>query len=243
MFIGVVGEVLTERKLILKNEEEKRDAIEGVASWVLVFGLAISLAALIGTNGYFKGTIASLNLQAQQAEERAAKDEKEAASFQSQIADSNARVKEAEAKVTTAEAESREASAKVAKADARIAEAQQKAAEANRAAESERLARVRMEQRLAWRNLTTEQAKSIAGKLLPFEGQLFDFVTYPDNGECINFENLLYRVVSRGGWVLDPNRKWQVQMTLKVGIVVEVSEAAGKSVNEAALALVSALNG
>ncbi len=78
VFIGVVGEVLTERNLVLKGAAEKRDAVEGVSSWILAVGLAISLAALIRTNGYFNRTIASLNLQAKQAGERAAQDERDA---------------------------------------------------------------------------------------------------------------------------------------------------------------------
>ncbi|MDE3188492.1 MAG: hypothetical protein KGM96_13340 [Acidobacteriota bacterium] len=156
VFIGVVGEVLTERELVLKDDEEKRDAIEGVSSWILVAGLAISLSALIGTNEYFNGTIAALNLQAVKAR-------READSFQSQIADSTARTKEAEAKVASAEAESEDAMAKVATADVRIADAEERAAKANQSAEEERIERLKLEAQIAPRRLTNEEARDILG--------------------------------------------------------------------------------
>jgi hypothetical protein len=82
VFLGVVGEVLAERKLILKSNELRRDALEGYASWVLVAGLAISLGALVGTNEHFNSTIADLNTQAARSNERAAKASLEAAQLQ-----------------------------------------------------------------------------------------------------------------------------------------------------------------
>src|SRR5690349_1272089 len=72
VFLGVTGEVLAERRLILKNNEMRRDALEGVASWILIIGLATSLAALVGTNEHFNSTIADLNNEAARSNERAA---------------------------------------------------------------------------------------------------------------------------------------------------------------------------
>jgi len=71
VLIGVVLEVICERKLILKNDAERRDRIEGVGGWILVVGLCISFSALIGTNEYFNGTIADLNTQTSSAIEAA----------------------------------------------------------------------------------------------------------------------------------------------------------------------------
>jgi len=82
VFVGVVGEVLAEHKLILKDDQARRDALEVIASWVLVAGLAISLGALIGTNEHFNGTIANLNNQAATSNERAAKASRDAAELQ-----------------------------------------------------------------------------------------------------------------------------------------------------------------
>jgi len=58
VFIGVVGEVFAEWT------EPERRRLAKAASIVLVIGLAISLAALIGTNEHFNDTIAGLNAQA-----------------------------------------------------------------------------------------------------------------------------------------------------------------------------------
>jgi hypothetical protein len=64
VFVGVIIEVFAEW-----GEPEKKKLAK-VGSIVLVIGLAISLSALIGTNEYFNGTIADLNLKASQAKER-----------------------------------------------------------------------------------------------------------------------------------------------------------------------------
>ena len=72
VFIGVVGEVFAEWR------EPERKKLGKASSIVLVIGLALSLASLIGTNEYFNGTIAELNLQAAKANECAAALEKQA---------------------------------------------------------------------------------------------------------------------------------------------------------------------
>ena len=82
VFLGVVGEVLAERKLILKSDESRRNALEAFASWILIVGLAISLAALIGTNEHFNSTIADLNNQAAKSNERAAEASRRAEELQ-----------------------------------------------------------------------------------------------------------------------------------------------------------------
>lgn len=85
VFVGVLLEVLCERELILKSNEPRRDRLEGIGSWVLILGLAVSLAALIGTNEYFNTTIADLNLKAAQANDRAAANANEAASAEGRL--------------------------------------------------------------------------------------------------------------------------------------------------------------
>ncbi|HUN83311.1 MAG TPA: hypothetical protein VMU48_02980 [Terracidiphilus sp.] len=72
VFVGVVLEVVCERKLIFKNEDECRERWEGRGSWLLIAGLAISLGALWATNKYFKETIAELSRQSETAKKQAA---------------------------------------------------------------------------------------------------------------------------------------------------------------------------
>src|SRR5262249_44734132 len=52
-----------------------------------------------------------------------------------------------------------------------IAQAQKDAAEARRTAEQERLARVKIEERVAWRRLTKDQQSEIASRLRRFSGE------------------------------------------------------------------------
>ncbi len=169
VFLGVVGEIYAEW------EEPHKDKLAKVSSVVLVIGLAVSLASLIGTNESFNSTIANLNLQAQQARAEAAQNEKEAAQARKDAAEANARAAASEAKVAAAEAEakaseakvavaeneSKGAAAKVATADARIAEAQKGAATATEAADRERLAEAQLEVLVAPRRLTLDQQEKI----------------------------------------------------------------------------------
>jgi hypothetical protein len=73
VFLGVVGEVFAEWR------EPERKRLAKALSVILVVSLAASLAALIGTNEYFNGTIANLNLKASQANAASSKNEVEAA--------------------------------------------------------------------------------------------------------------------------------------------------------------------
>src|SRR6266851_1506813 len=76
--------------------------------------------------------------------------------------------------IATEEKELREhvAQANIRAADAteHAAEANKQAAEANRVAEQERLARVKLEEKLAFRHLTLEQKRSLIAKLAPCAG-------------------------------------------------------------------------
>ena len=65
-----------------------------------------------------------------------------------------------------------QAKERAANAEWRAAEAHQKAAEAYKKAEEEKLARVLIEESIAWRRLSTEQQVSLESKLNFFSGQL-----------------------------------------------------------------------
>lgn len=67
VFIGVVGEVFAGWR------EPEHKGLERLSSLVLIIGLALSLASLKGTNARFNFTIATLNKEASDADERAAR--------------------------------------------------------------------------------------------------------------------------------------------------------------------------
>jgi hypothetical protein len=111
----------------------------------------------------------------------------EAEGFKSKIASSQVRIRIAEATVASANAAVRDAVAKVATADARIAEAQLAAAGAkkeaamfNETAERERLARVKLEERLNHRVLDRAQRQRMIDALKPFTGTPYELGVNPD---------------------------------------------------------------
>jgi hypothetical protein len=120
--------------------------------------------------------------------------------FESQIADAAARVKSAEAQIASANAAAREAVAKVAQADARIAEANRGAAEANRVAEGERLARERLESRLAGRSITDEQISLAAEQLKQFSEQPSRMDVGISDLEGLRFASRLSLLLTSAGW-------------------------------------------
>jgi hypothetical protein len=107
VFIGVVGEVFAG----WYEPEKKR--LAKASSLVLIVGLALSLAALIKTNEHFNGTIASLNLQSSQANERAAKDEGETAAVKANNLELGIQLAKEEQATADAEKAAAEANAKL----------------------------------------------------------------------------------------------------------------------------------
>jgi hypothetical protein len=130
-----------------------------------------------------------------------------------------------------------------AKANQYAAEANARAAEANKLAESERLARLRIEEKLAWRrlDLNSKQAVSLREKLLPFSGQEYSMGTYNDDPECIELQTAINSVLVAAGWKY-PNPKWGMFAELVRGVVVRMSPNASPSAKHAATALVDGLN-
>ena len=57
-----------------------------------------------------------------------------------------------------------------------------------RIAEQERLARVKIEEKLAWRDLSPEQEKSLSSKMQPFTGQRFKLITYQDDSRNVEVD-------------------------------------------------------
>ena len=93
--------------------------------------------------------------------------------------------------------------------DVDIANAQKAAAEANRIAEGERLARLKLEEKLAWRKLTPEQQNRIASKIKSFDGQKYDLFVV-NEAEPMNMLRIVDDILQKSGWKkvppTDPNQ-------------------------------------
>lgn len=132
--------------------------------------------------------------------------EAQIAAANGRAAEANARAKSAEAQVASANAASRDAVAKFADANARIAEANVKAAEANKKAEQERLARIKIEERMTPRGLQAEQEDRIVAKLTAFKGHQADFAVTDQTSEQVLFMRELEQLFKRAQWSILENQ-------------------------------------
>ena len=143
---GALIEVLADFEHILKGDENRdlRHRVAKQAAIALIIGLAIELSALVRTNQLFTETIATLYGQARDASDRAETASKQATTAQNR-----------------ADKAERESSLAIISASVNAKEA----ARLNKEAESEHLARVKIEARVAWRRLTERQKADIGSAL------------------------------------------------------------------------------
>jgi hypothetical protein len=98
-----------------------------------------------------------------------------------------------------------EAEADTADAEASASLAGQRAAEANRAAEEERLARIKIEASVAWRRLTDDQIKAIGNSLIRFAGTSTGLEYNVGDSEADNFGRGISAALTLAHWgVSDP---------------------------------------
>ena len=122
-----------------------------------------------------------------------------------------------------------------------VASANEKAAEANKVAEGERLARVKLEARLAPRSLKGESQNSVVRAIEQFSPQSFDILWYPDDPESHNLANDIYVAFQRAGWVLDRPSDSFLGFGVVLGVVIEFAPSKKDALAPACNALVSAL--
>jgi len=85
----------------------------------------------------------------------------------------------------------------------RAAHAEQKAAESNRIAEEERLARIKIEEKLAPRQITSEQQAKLSLKLKPLIGKKVDITILSGNPETDKFGHSLVSALRAAGLLVD----------------------------------------
>jgi hypothetical protein len=127
----------------------------------------------------------------------------------------------------------------------RIALAEQHAAEANRIAEGERLARVKIEEKIAPRRLSAEQIRTVADKLRRFTGQRINFFATAGDAEAIGIADDILKALNgpnSAGW-FPTLSAGQYSSLVGSGIVIELSSDADARAREAAVTLADALRG
>jgi hypothetical protein len=127
-----------------------------------------------------------------EANERAAKAQSSLALAEQHSAEANAKAEGFRADIATA-------NASAAQAEAQVADAHRAAAEANRIAESERLARLQLEARLADRIITPDQQARLTQAFSPLRGQTVDVVMTGDSPEISRIANAIIGCLQRAG--------------------------------------------
>jgi len=143
VIVGALGGYLAEFHILRDNEEQRR-TVAKLSTLVILAGLAIELLGLVRTSQLSEITIARLNDEAGSARREAGRANERAG----------------------------KAIERAARADERASENEKEAAALRKTAEDERLARIRIEERVAWRRLTKQQQIEIGSRLRRFSGQI-----------------------------------------------------------------------
>ena len=133
-------------------------------------------------------------------------------------------------------------------ADVRIAGANERAAEANRLAEQERLARIRIEERIAGWRLEPDAEERLIEKLKPYAKTPIDLSVNPNE---IRFMRVIDRILEHAGWtrhqprprdpVLNMLLEGKAEINYEHGIFMEVAQERWNDFGPAFTALVQGL--
>jgi hypothetical protein len=124
-----------------------------------------------------------------------------------------------------------EANERAGRAEQSAGEANERAAKANLLAEQERLARVKIEERLAWRRISPRQHDVFVEELKPFAGSLAVVSAFSNADiESKTFASDISQVLKDAGWKA-PLDLTNTTSNLPVGIVcrLDTSKAAGSA--------------
>lgn len=163
------------------------------------------------------------------------------------LANTNVRAEEAKADASQSLAAAKQAESNLAGANSRAEEAKAaaaaanaRAAEANKIAEGERLARVKIEEKLAPRSITPEQISGLSKRLKPYAGISIDILQVGESPEITHFRSLIEMPLRAAGLIVFSSTAVGSGsfIGLSVGVLVDASE----SEKIAASALLSALN-
>jgi hypothetical protein len=168
--------------------------------------------------------------------------------FDAAIATSNAEAKKATDRATQAEALAKRYEAQISESNAMAKGAEERAAEANLIAETERLARVRIEERLSGWKLDARAQANVIAQLKAYPGTPFDLFANPDEA---SFLNVIDSMLRTSGWKREPPMLADGQVTILLsnkaaimyvpGFIVEVASEKEIDFGKAFVALVGAL--
>lgn len=166
--------------------------------------------------------------------------QRDIAAMGERVSEANERAGKLEFQAEQLKAETEKSRATIASAQADAANANARAAEANRIAESERLARLQLEAKLAPRTLTGEQQERLISLLRPFSSTEVDVVTFGDTPEIGTISTTILTCLQKAGWKLHVGTAAGGSAVV-TGVLVGVRSNADVVVANAAKTLVLAL--
>lgn len=136
----------------------------------------------------------------------------------------------------------RESNERIFVAVQRAAEANAKAAEANEKAEQERLARVRIEEKLAPRSLSQSQALALRDKLKPFAGTSIAVDKLLDSADVGPLTDQVLAALTAAGWRITAVNDRLASGITASGIEIAASSESNDQICSAASMLIEGLN-
>jgi hypothetical protein len=151
------------------------------------------------------------------------------------------RERHADWRIASLEKEAAEARRETSRASERIATLQKEAEGLKAQAEADRLARIKIEEKLAPRSLSGEQQKAIVESVRKFAPQKFQLVMYQDDQEVSQLAQVIVKTLVAAGWTGVKQEGW-LAMQLEIGVRIEFSPDKERDLSPAAAALAAALN-
>jgi hypothetical protein len=239
LVIGIVGEVAKSDRWKKRLRIFEFMVIIGVAGELIADGGIFLFSRHLQTIS--EAELSGLNKQAADAYKEAEIARKEADSFDFDIAKANKAAADALERAARAQENLGNANR-----DAALAE--QHAAEANRTAEQERLARIKIEERLSGWRLDTQAQARILEKLKPYSGTPFDFAANPAE---YKFMDTVDEILRSARWsrqtpkadnpLINLLLEGKASINFSSGITIEFAQERLKDFGPAAEVLVKAL--
>ena len=111
----------------------------------------------------------------------------------------------------------------IAEAHAESATANARAAEANKIAEQERVERLKLEERLAFRSIDANARAKISAALKVFAPQPYDMIWYPDDKESYSLSNEIFNILNDAGWTFEQSGAW-LGLELTEGVIIDLGD-------------------
>jgi hypothetical protein len=196
VIIGVIGETISDFGTFpdSKAGREQKDLIGKLSSIILILGLALELFAAARTNQLSDEVIGDLESQSSHT--------------LTALGSAIERASGADERAGIAERKAGEANERASKNEREAAALRRQAAGLTKTAEDERLARAKIEEKLAGWNLDADSQKRLWETLTPFRGTPFDLLSDPSEAR---FTGEINDVLIASGWTrlepLDPKGK------------------------------------